>query len=421
MRFRCVLALGLLSCAGQAEGSVTLVTGPEEGVLTRAPEVKTLIVEAVAEDRSATELARVSLPADSLDLGLLTKDDARAFRVRGEDTNGQVRVAGESLPVRYGALEGGSLPLYVQRVGETARFPSPFPNAFPVSTLSLVATRYVMGTDGTRGALYDLAALSPVADRVLPVAPRSVVAQGTRLLLVSDAAQATVLDLSSSEQTTLDAPAGGTFAEVAGGATVISPEGEAYVVGATRKDGETSRVLRVTSDLVLSFVELAHARRGAGAAWADGRGLVVAGGSATAPGLEVVGSGATKGAALAFPPIGPEGLAVAPFDGSKVLVSGGSPALRTGDLSCGTACSFVSIDAPAGLALSAASAVRIAGRVLTGGTDRDGMARLFVVDGAGARELATKEKRGAISLLSLPTGNVAIVGGGAASLESFRP
>jgi len=414
-----LFALTLVACASQAEGSIALVTGPEEGVLTRAPEVRTLVVESVAEDRTTAEIARVSLPADTIDLGDLAKDGVAAFRVRGEDSGGAVRVRGESLPLRYGALAGQTLPLYVQRTGESARFPSSFSGAFPTRTLALVANRYIMGSEGSRGLFYDLASLAPTPERTLSLAARSVVAQGSRLLLVSEAAQAKVLDVSTGEETSVDPPAGGTFADVAGGLTVIGGA-EAYVVGATQNDRETSRVLRVTAELGLSFVELAHPRRGAGAAFAEGRGLVVVGGSATAPGLEVLAQGATRGAALAFPPLADTTLALAVPAPSRAIVVGGAVALRAADLSCGAGCTFTNVAGAAG-PLRDADAVPVEGRVLAGGTDTAGTARVFFVEDAGAREIPLKAPRSAVRFVPLPTGNVAIVGGGSGVLESFRP
>lgn len=416
-----VLAL-FCACSSPAEGTLALVTGPETDVLSRDPAVRILVVETVTEDGTADEIARVGLPVETIDLGSLPQESVAAFRVRGEDTGGVVRVRGESLPLRYGTLAGTALPVYLQRTGETARFPSSFSGSFPSSTLSLVASRFVMGTEGTRGALYDLALLAPAAERTFPVAPGSVVAQGTRVLLVSDAAKATLVDLESGEESTLDPPAGGAFADVAGGATIVATATEAYVVGATRTDRATSRVLRVTSDMALSFVELAHPRKGAGAAWIDGRGLLVAGGDAAAPGLEVLATGATRGADLAFPPLAAEGLAVV-GNGTRAVVVGGSPALHAVDLACGAGCTFTAV-AGAAPSLASARALRIGDTFLAGGTSSAGEARLYALDGSApvaARELPLKERRTSLSLLALPTGNVAIVGGGSSVIESFRP
>lgn len=68
MRRNVGFALVLAACAGKAEGTAVLVTGPEEGVLTRAPAVTSLVVEAVAADGSTREVTRAALPTDTLDL-----------------------------------------------------------------------------------------------------------------------------------------------------------------------------------------------------------------------------------------------------------------------------------------------------------------------------------------------------------------
>lgn len=419
MRRNVGFALVLAACAGKAEGTAVLVTGPEEGVLTRAPAVTSLVVEAVAADGSTREVTRAALPTDTLDLGDFLKDDTGALRVRGEDATGVARVEGESLPFRYGAAEGRNAFVFVQRKGESARFPSPFQTTFPSVLVDVVASRYVLGIEGTRAAFYDLANLVPVADRTLPLAPRSVAVFDTRMFLVSDAAKATVLDLSDSSQTELDAPAGGSFAEVAGGATVRASDGVTYIVGATRKDVPTARVLRIAQDGTLSFAELDAARKGAGAAWITGRGLLVVGGSATAAGLEIVAPQATKGVPLPFPPEPASDLAVVALDAPRVLVVGGAPAFRTADLGCATACTLPAFEAPAGLALASPHAVSFGATALVSATDGTS-ARAFVATTTSVREIVLRTKRTRATLVPLPTGNVAIVGD-ATELESFRP
>lgn len=420
MRRNVAVALALAACAGKAEGTATLVTGPEEGVLTRAPAVQTLVAEAIAADGTVRTLARASLPIDTLDLGDFLKDETGSLRVRGEDATGTARVEGESLPFRYGAVESGTIRIFLQRKGESARFPSPFASAFPSKLVTVVASRYIAGVEGTRMALYDLASLAPVSDRVLPVAPTSLVVFDTRVFLVSDAVKATVLDLSDSSQTELDAPTGGTFSEVAGGATVHASDGVTYVVGATRTGAPTSRVLRIAADGTLSFAELSVPRRGAGVTWLSGRGLVVAGGSATGSGLEILAPGAAKGAPLPFPPDDGAELAIAALDSSRLVLVGQKAPFRTADLACTTSCATPALGGPPTLALTSPQASSFGTTVLATGTDATGTARAFFIEQSGTREIPLRTKRGRAALVPLPTGNVAIVGD-AAELESFRP
>lgn len=413
--------LVLLACASPSEGLVSLDTGLETDVLGREPRVDSLVVEAIDTSGNATEIARRRLPADVVDLGELPKVDTASLRVRGLDAQGAERVRGESLYAAYGDLERATLRIFLQRTGESARFPSPFSTPYPSSDrVDVIAGRYVAVADGARLVAYDVANLAPIADRTLPVEPKTVAAFDTRLLLVSDAAQAVVVDLATRDETKLDAPPGGSFAEVAGGRVVRAGAQGTYVVGATRTSNPTAKVLRVAKDGALSFVELSSARAGAGASWVEGRGLVVVGGSPSAAGVEVVAVGSSRGAPLAFPPDATVGLAVAPLDGSSVAVVGG-PSLRVVDLGCAASCAPRTIPSGDGEPLSSPDATPLDKAALVSGTAPGGRARLYLVEGSGARAVPLREPRSQVRLVPLPTGNVAIVGGGPLTLESFRP
>lgn len=413
--------LVLLACASPSEGLVSLDTGLETDVLGREPRVDSLVVEAIDTSGNATEIARQRLPVDVVDLGELPKVDTASLRVRGLDAQGAVRVRGESLYAAYGDLERATLRIFLQRTGESARFPSPFSAPYPSSDrVDVIAGRYVAVADGARLVAYDVANLAPITDRTLPVEPKTVAAFDTRLLLLlSDAAQAVVVDLATRDETKLDAPPGGSFAEVAGGRVVRAGAQGTYVVGATRTSSPTAKVLRVATDGALSFVELSSPRVGAGASWVEGRGLVVVGGSPSAAGVEVVAVGSSRGAPLAFPPDATVGLAAAPLDGASVAVVGG-PSLRVVDLGCAASCAPRTVPSGDGEPLSSPDATALDKAALVSGTNPGGLARVYLVEGAGARAVPLRESRSQVRLVPLPTGNVAIVGGGPSTLESFR-
>ena len=120
-------------------------------------------------------------------------------------------------------------------------------------------------------------------------------------------------DLGSNTAADLPSLTGGSFADIAGGATITGDSGIQYIVGATRSTGTpTAAILEIdpsdTSDTNYQvagrphWLNLANARLGASATWVEGRGLVVAGGSATAPGVEVLAPSAAVAAPLAFAP-----------------------------------------------------------------------------------------------------------------------
>ena len=196
---------------------------------------------------------------------------------------------------------------------------------------ALVIGRYLLVAGGsdtakaTHSQLYDFGSLSPFeSPPILPRAPRSMAALGTKVLLVDDAG-ASWFQLADSTFSDATAPSGGSFAEVAGGRTIIGSDKTLWIVGGTRTKGDaTLRVLRVGTDASLSFVALTAARLGASAAWVEGRGVVVAGGSTTAAGLEILGAGASAATALPFPPDPTSGQAACALDGSHLLLTGGS-------------------------------------------------------------------------------------------------
>ena len=106
------------SCKSTPTATVVLNTGEERDALSRDPAPSTLIVESVGLDGKATALSRTFLPSDSLSLGDHGRTDVGAFRIRAVDPAGKTLLRGESLFVQFGALESGSLQVFVQRTGE---------------------------------------------------------------------------------------------------------------------------------------------------------------------------------------------------------------------------------------------------------------------------------------------------------------
>lgn len=419
------LAFVLLGCASTPEGTLSLVLGEETDALTRSPAPATLVLEAIDANGRASEVARAALPTSRIDLGSRSKDEFFALRVTGVDPAGKPLVWGQSIQFQAGALEDRNVPVFVQRVGEFARMPSRKEGLPQSPLLSLVAGRYVFVGSDTSFDLYDLTSYTWLdAQPKLPRPARSLVVRGTRLFVIDDQG-GSLVDLSSGASADVRPPSGGSFAEVAGGATVSAEDGTQFVVGATRPAPESQRVLRVDRDGTLTFIALTAPRSGAGAAWIAGRGLFVFGGSATAPGAELVAPGEASAGALPYPPSGPSpGNYAAPLEGSRVLVIGAANPSQPSvvDLGCTSSCA----PTPRGGALPAgaaagpgASLVAIDARaamLLVPGADR-----AFLLGEGDVFELPLKQGRqtGA-KLLRLDNG-ATIAAGGAPYLESFAP
>ena len=427
--------IGVTACTSKPNGTLALTTGGETDTFSRAPAPTTLVVDFIDAAGNATNITKAKLPADTVDLGDRDEQSIGSIRVHGTDDAGNVLVTGTSFPLQFGALDGLSIPIFVQRANEMARMPAPLASAREAPLVQLVVGRYVFVAGGADAAaattteIYDVATLSLLpSPPTLARPPRSIAALGTKLLIVDDGG-ATWLELADNTTTAATAPAGGKFAEIAGGATVEANDGTSYVVGATRTQGDpTARVLRVAADGTLSFVALSAARAGAAAVWIEGRGLVVAGGSSSAPGVEVVAAGATSSAKLAFPPDPIAGGGASQLDATHVLLAGGAdpgnadPAAggppRVVDLGCGNGCAAApwNVTMPR---LATAQLRRIDDTsALAVGDDASGASHAFVLRSTEAREVPFKAPRRGARAVRLLAPAIAVIGG-AAPIESF--
>jgi hypothetical protein len=422
----------LISCSSTPSGAIELITGEESDTFSRQPAPTSLQVDAVDSSGNKRTLATASLPASSIDLGSLSASSAGTLHVVGTGAAGGRLVYGQSLPIEFGALDGQTMPVFVQRTGELARMPS-LPEARPSPTLALLGGRFLFvgaGSDSSlslASQLYDFAyfkALDPPLS--LPRTPKSVVFVGTVAWLI-DEGGATKFDFSQNTYVDVTPPPGGSFADIAGGATVFASDGSQYVVGATRTAGPTKTVLAVDPKGASPFwVALSDVRLGAAATWVDGRGLVVAGGSETLPGVEIVGPGALVGAALCYPPDASSGSAAATLDGEHVLLAGGLTAsgddagVRVVDLTRTTACDPAQWG-PLPMALATAQAFASEPtNALVVGNDPSGITHVLRVTASAVTEVPTKTTHMGGRAIVSPVGSV-ILYGGARELESYVP
>ncbi|HEX3770738.1 MAG TPA: hypothetical protein VHV30_07740, partial [Polyangiaceae bacterium] len=303
----CLLAIA--GCSSSTDnGSIQIVTDDDAGTFTASPAVTKLSVLALSGD-AGTTLASASLPASTIDLGTLPENDTVVtIAIQGTDATHAQRVYGASLPIDYTGLAGLTLPVFVQRDGQMAKLPGPL-SGRGSPLLSIVQGEYLLVAGGSQASLattsqlYDFGFLAALGSPPpLPVAPRSIALAGTVAWLIGDTT-AEYFDFSSGATASLTLPTGVTPADIAGGATVIDPTtGAQYIVGATRTTGAaTAKVLKVDPNDVsntnypygnTTLITLSAPRLGAAAAWSTGYDLVVAGGSPTAAGVEVVMNGA---------------------------------------------------------------------------------------------------------------------------------
>jgi hypothetical protein len=453
-----VVALALpaaLSCNSVPSGTIQLVTGGETDTFTQSP-VPTKI-KVVANDGSQTPptLATASYPTDSIDLGNVDQNAVAAIAVYGLDGSGKTLIYGESVVLQYGALDGATLPIFVQRVGQNARLPSPLGDSRQAPTLGILSDRFLIvggGADssiGTTTNVYDFAQFATLASPPsLPHIPTSMPIVGT-MAIVIDTAGAASYDFSQTQPgaTELVAPtnAAFSFADVAGGQTIYDTTDSSstiYVVGATRTTGSpTAAVLQIQPNDAsnpaypfgnMTWLTLSSARLGASAAWHSARGLVVAGGSPTAAGVEIIAPQGTGGSPLPFPSDASSGAAMTQLDGTHLLVAGGvlpdgsDAGVRALDLGCAQGCGSApgtqTWGSPLATPLTNAFVADYdpARALLVGSEPRSGLTHVFLLTTAAATEIPTKVAHTNARAISSPVGTVLIVGG-ATEIESFVP
>ena len=422
-----------MSSCSTPQGTLTLVTGGETDVFSRAPAPTSLVVDVVDSAGARTTLTTAKLPTTEIDLGQLPRTNVGSVQVTGKDDVGTTLVYGASVGVQFAVLEGANLPVFVQRAGEWARYPGALPDGRSAPLLVATARAVLVSGGGdaafaTKVTGYDVATYAPLTTITVTRAARSMAIAHASSLLIDDTG-ATGLVLA--EGTTFDvaAPNGGSYVEVAGGPTVYGEDGEAYVVGAGRTEGApTVRVLKLDSAGKVTFLTMGAARLGAAVVWAKGRGLLVLGGNELAPGVELLPKGATGAVALPFPPDATRGASAAMLNATTVVVAGGSDAkanpqaTRTFDLTCALSCTTASWSGALAQALIPTQLFATSPTTaLLVGDDASGATHTVRLDAAGATEVTTKIPRLRARASRVATGSIVLVGGGSAILESYVP
>ncbi len=349
-----LLLAGLSACSDARPIAIEVTPGKEEGALLLDPAVTEVTILAASVDGTSVAAA-VAGPGEAFELGEFQEDAILNFDLTGVDAAGNVVARGRSVPILIGSVDGGVLPLFIQRTGSFARPPGELGRAHLHAPAVAYAERFIVTTGGDRaigtdgdldpafGDSFDMLAMAGGAsDGVLPRAARSLVLVGTALLVIDDEG-GSFSDLDTGTESEATAPDGITFGDVSGGLAIESESAAAFVVGATRPSGPSTGVLVVDANGLFSAANLTTPRAGAAAAWVPGVGLAVAGGSASGAGVEVVGEDLSV-KSLAFPADDVTGAAMVLIGEQLVALVGGRDAMgmpaptRVLDLQCVTKC-----------------------------------------------------------------------------------
>lgn len=436
------LGLGLAGCGSNAAESrtIAIVTGHENDTFTQSPAVETVRITVTTV--SGTSFTAETTPGGSFDLGELPSNEALVIEVVGVTADGIAVVRGRSLSGILLGAYNASVPVFVQRVRTFARPPGSLTRAHVRAPATVIGEQYLATTGGENafdvageadpnlGDFYDLGTWDGrVTTDTFPLRARSLVGRYNGLFLIADDG-ATWLSSDGTLQTAPLPSALASYGDVAGGTVVEAPSGTTYVVGAGRQDTPSKAVLAMAADGTLSAYSLLEARQGAAVTWAEGLGLVIAGGSATATGVEVLEEGQTAFVAKDFPPDPTvNAAAVLAVDGRFALVGGtmpdGSPAkTRSFVPSCSASCEVTEIagaSIPFGMHRTKAYSLG-ANQVLVVGeeTAMSAQTRVLEIDlDAGKQtEHALREPRSGATAVPAPNGTLAILGG---VLESGAP
>lgn len=344
--FGVAAAAVLAACSDDPEPFVIGVRGPVGGkAFDGAPPVTQVELRVRASDGVERVLSKVPASAGSLEVPDSAKSGIGALTLAGLAADGAIVAYGRTPPLELSGLAGTptlALTIFVQRVREIAPMVA-LPAAPAKPLCATVGARYLVVADAssTSADVVDLLDVTTLREAPFTTAPASLAAAGARMLAIDAAGAATLLDVAQSTQGTPTPPSGTTFAEVAGGATVLDDTGGAWIVGPTRATSPTDLVLRLDPTGTLVARRLVRARTSAAATWVPGRGLVVAYGVAPSgdpPGVEIVAPGASVGAPLPFTGDGRPGGVLVPLDGVRVLriAEDGKGTLL--DLACGSGC-----------------------------------------------------------------------------------
>ncbi|MDI1447716.1 hypothetical protein [Polyangium sp. 6x1] len=413
------------------ERTLQIVTGHEEDTFSAAPAVTKVRIE--AKTASGTSFAAETTPGGTFDLGDVPDDEPLGVEMTGTTADGATVVRGRSLTGIVPSAFVSNVPVFVQRVGRWARPPGGLVRAHVDAPVAVFGEQYLVTTGGSAAASadgaaevrlgdsYDLLGWGPAVADAYPLEARTIVGRPSGMMLVGDAG-ATAVDASGMYAVAWPESAG-TFADVAGGLVVESPSGTSYVVGATRAGTATDEVLAVSAEGVLSVLRLSAARKGAAAAWAPGVGLVVAAGSASAAGFEVLPEDGTAFVPRDMPADATEGAAaVVAGDGRMALVGGIDAAgagakTRTWSPSCTSECAAKEVagaELPVGLSRSQAFSLG-GSRVIVVGHEALGakLVRSFMIDLSepAVEERPLREPRAGATVVAAPNGTLAILGG----------
>jgi hypothetical protein len=448
MRCAWFLPLCLVGCSSSSDASIvsptlSLLAGQETDTWTgsvAATQVNVETVELLSGLRSTITTVPAPATQVTLPVGLDPTAPSR-IEATGLDATGAKVVWGATVPYTGGDLAAYGAAAFVARSGGWSRAPEGLAQPHMHSVIVQALAKYVIALGGdavgsanlTMPDTYDVSLWQTFSGvPQLPSTPKSLVVgyavdpdgidTDVELLMIDDTSASWFNVTLGITDVAITAPTGLTFAEIAGGQAIALPDNTVYVVGATRQDGApTDKVLRISASGTFQTLVLGTPRVGAAAA-VVGNALVVAGGSATGAGAEVLNAGETAFVPLAFPADPTAGAGLAAFDMTKgILVGGKDPStgmaatIRTLDTSCTASCTLAdSATLPVALSRTQVFALAPTQWLALGESD-DGENHAYSIGTSGSQlsvvEKVFREPRKGATPVLLPNSQVGVLGG----------
>lgn len=399
------IAVLLLGC-GREPAQLQLDLGREGGALDEAPRPTRWQIDFVDESNTSTTLGSGSWPSAALDMDL-APDSIGSFAARFFGDAERELVFGQSPSIAVAQLVGRTLPLFVQRRGSFAR-PSPDLDGRAAPLLALAGRRVlVVGGGSSLLAAHDLAFGRALSGRDLGFVPRAIAATNAAVYALQET-RVMRLDLADNALEELILPSEIDRTELDGSA--LMPLGERVVWAGPCHPSRDSSTLVVLEDRVVRSSAPLHAfcnYDADGALW-----MVNA---ERALRLHPDGSLHETPLTLARTP---RAMAL-PSDGSLVMAIEETDAIHVRRIDARCLRGEGSCEAEDRGAIGCADAAAAAGEEVLFVCDDGGVVRHKTEEALAP--LPTREARNGARPIVLGADELALVGGGPASFERYRP
>lgn len=447
----CLPACVAVCCACSAEplpaGHYHVLTGQETDTYSREPAPVTYSVTAYSSTDSNAAPTEVATSPQPISFIEVPTSGTNWYTVTGEDADGVRRIQATSFAISGITVAGYEYPLFAGRTDAFCRPPGAFLTAQgDHPPVGLVWGRYLWAAGGSSDTFlatdsYDLIAWSESSPQTsdnsfsklkCPEQPCKFESFATysyydtttvyQFALGIGADWALSLNVYDGTSKDVNVPAGlASWADIAGGRTLTSAAGAIYVVGATRSSAESTAVLEISTDTGsnVALRSLNATRMGAAATYLENIGLVVIGGNATEPGVEILAPADDTFMKLTYPADDVQGAALVAansLNSNIVWRIGGRKADGTAapsvayDLACVQDCTpqpLTGLD----LDVPAATGFFYHDKRIVVGEQADGTMIAWRVTETATTPIPQRQPRRAATAVQLPNGFIALVGG----------